>query len=804
EPVPATGVTKFYGEQTFCVDSVAPNEYYLRDLSRGNGVFTFDESSNEPFRNDSNYWDLTNENQDEVAIDAHFSAVGFYDLMKERFNWDGLDNEGRELNTIIHAGNFVNAFWTGEAAVFGDGDCNNGPLTTLEVVGHEFMHGVTQFTSGLIYASESGAINESMSDLFGKALEYYTDPSYLDWSIGHSFLLTDYASPFRSFEDPNIHNHPKFYKGDFWFDGGGVHTNSSVGNHWFYLLVNGANGVTPNGDSYDIQGIGFEKAIQIAFLTETAYLMPSSDYNFYYETSQQAAIELFGDNSPELADVTEAWKAVGLPYSSGVVDLDLAISFEDRFVQTCLANEFHPLEIIVSNVSTVDFTQQVFANINIENGDRIVPITEDIPAGEQITIIVDDYLYFSDEGNEAVDVDLDVLDANGGNNSTLYFVQNAFYPNNDMRLVSAEFSRQNCEDNELTRVNFNVTGNSCNPIPSGTSFYLSMTDNNAFFWEKEFVLDGPLYRGFIQTFSEDLIIDITGATLMEMRLIFADDVNNNNNEAGALFNRTLPVSAGYLNEFDGFDNHIALYGDATYQIGTYQNENYFMTTGFSTFPFVNLCPNPDDMFETFAPIVEMQFCVDLEDQNSQDVSLAFDMLQFRNEDGIDYPELYDNTSVLKVTWGEGFEEEEAVFYGHQEGILNNHIIPLPNEFKGQVTFEFFNNTGNAFSSSGNYLDYDVIMIDNLQLDAVVNTKEALTQSLTILPNPSNGLFYLSFPELPQWIRVHNIQGQELLRKSGRDDLEVLDLSHLPDSYYMLSAQFADGSLISQAIAKISK
>ena len=198
QTVPAQGICKYYGEQTIYVDSLGPGDFYLRDLSRGDGIFTFDSDDN-IWTDEDNYWDLTNADQDEVAIDAHYCATEFYDFLQEKFNWNGLGNNGEALNSMVHGGDFVNAFWNGTFASFGDGDCNNGPLTTLEVVAHEFAHGITDYTSDLVYQGESGAINESLSDVLGKALEYYSDNDHFNWWIGKSFNAQRlyYSVPFH-------------------------------------------------------------------------------------------------------------------------------------------------------------------------------------------------------------------------------------------------------------------------------------------------------------------------------------------------------------------------------------------------------------------------------------------------------------------------------------------------------------------------------------------------------------------------------------------------------------------------------
>jgi Zn-dependent metalloprotease len=186
-------------------------------------------------------------------------------MMLADYNWQGLDGLGKALNVHVQMGNSANAFWDGKSASFTDGDCNYGPLTTLEVVGHEFTHGMIEYTSGLVYSSESGAINESLADMFGKMLERKSDPANFSWDLGHSVLLDPTTKPFRMMADPNALGMPAFYKGLYWEDFNEVHTNSSIGNLWFSMLVDGKQGTNELGVNYNVPGLGMDKAGQIVF-----------------------------------------------------------------------------------------------------------------------------------------------------------------------------------------------------------------------------------------------------------------------------------------------------------------------------------------------------------------------------------------------------------------------------------------------------------------------------------------------------------------------------------------------------------
>ena len=173
--------TRYHGTQLINTTRRADGTYVLRDSSRGVSIETYNASdglNNSDFTDEDNYWDNFNEQQDEVATDAHFGATATYDFFKSYFGRNSFDDQGGPLISFVHMGdNVVNAFWNGSAMVYGDGDGQiAGPLTAIDVCGHEFVHGLTQHAADLIYADEPGALNESFSDIFGKAIEKLYTP----------------------------------------------------------------------------------------------------------------------------------------------------------------------------------------------------------------------------------------------------------------------------------------------------------------------------------------------------------------------------------------------------------------------------------------------------------------------------------------------------------------------------------------------------------------------------------------------------------------------------------------------------
>ena len=227
---------------------------------------------------------------------------------------------------------------------YGDGDgVNYGPLVSLDIVGHEIAHGVTEYSANLVYSYESGALNESFSDIFGESIENFAQGNN-DWLMGDHIGAGGSGGALRSMSNPNAYNQPDTYLGTNWYSGsgdnGGVHYNSGVQNFWFYLLSVGGNGTNDNGDSYSVSAIGMDTAASIAYRNLAVYLNSNSQYDDARAGAIQAAIDLYGAGSAEEIAVTNAWHAVGVgaAYDGGnppppddcvTGDVNLSITFDN-------------------------------------------------------------------------------------------------------------------------------------------------------------------------------------------------------------------------------------------------------------------------------------------------------------------------------------------------------------------------------------------------------------------------------------------------------------------------------------------
>lgn len=293
--------------------------YKLLDNSRGNGIETLslnnqtNISATQQILDSNNTWNKFKNPIERCALDVHYGATATYDYFHNLHKRNSIDDKGYKLTNLVHYGqNFVNAYWDGSKMIFGDGNGNIGPLVSLDIIGHEITHGLTSNTAKLILENESGALNESFSDIFGVLIDFYARPEKANWTVAEE------VSPLiRSLEKPSINNDPSTYFGKNWkplggADFGGIHSNNGVQNHWFYLLANGGKGINDNNDTFDLQGIGIEKAGQIVYRNLVYYLTPQSTFNDARLGSIKASEDLFGSCSKEVETVTNAWYAVGV------------------------------------------------------------------------------------------------------------------------------------------------------------------------------------------------------------------------------------------------------------------------------------------------------------------------------------------------------------------------------------------------------------------------------------------------------------------------------------------------------------
>ncbi len=251
---------------------------------------------------------------DPVSISAHYNAVTTYKYYHDVFSRNSVDDNGMTIISIIHMTEnnqpLDNAFWTGNFMCYGDGADAFKPLAgALDVGAHEMTHGVTSYTAQLEYQGQSGALNESISDVFGALLD---DDN---WTMGETIVKDFNLFPtgaLRDFVDP--HNGGSSLNDACWQpanmnefinttqDNGGVHINSGIPNHVFYLVAT---------------SIGRNDAAQIWYRALTVYLTRSSQFIDARIATINAATDIFGASSNAVSEVKNAWDAVGVTDGTG-------------------------------------------------------------------------------------------------------------------------------------------------------------------------------------------------------------------------------------------------------------------------------------------------------------------------------------------------------------------------------------------------------------------------------------------------------------------------------------------------------
>lgn len=322
----AIGLGLGYHGSTFKMATTKdPNgHYYLYDEKRIRPYshYTYDNRTGYIPGDLDNYWD-----NDGPIVNAHVFVGLIYDFYYLFFDRNGIDDSN--LTTIVNVHNTEysdNAFWNGESINFCEpGKNNQQNSAAFDVVGHEYSHGVTQYGPDLVYAFESGALNETFSDVMGTTAEFYWFPEgsglyKADWYIGEDASPYYKTSGNRNLADPNsnsqledsrfpdpCHLFQQYYV-PIEFDNGGVHLNSTIYGHAFYLLAQG--GVN-RVSGIHVNGIGIEKAAKIFYRAWIYYLTKTSQFIDAANALLQAAYSLYGSGSNEYFQTVRAMEAIG-------------------------------------------------------------------------------------------------------------------------------------------------------------------------------------------------------------------------------------------------------------------------------------------------------------------------------------------------------------------------------------------------------------------------------------------------------------------------------------------------------------
>ncbi len=337
-----TGNSLYSGTVTISTGTNGTTFYMEDPTGRRQGTFNMNNTGNPStgtggtqsrYTGTDDVWSATNER---AGVDAHYGAAKTFDYYQTVHGRNGIDgNFGPGTTTsavgatplvvsrVHFASAYNNAFWFNNQMTYGDGDGSTfTPLTTIDICGHEMTHGVTERTANLTYAKESGALNESMSDIFGAMVELFADGGTVSgdtWKIGEdAYTPGTPGDALRLMDNPNAVGDPDHYSLRLYQgactpsnanDQCGVHTNSSISNHAYYLAAAGG---TNRVSGVTVTGMGSNDAARIFYRGLTVYMTASTNFAGARTATLNAATDLFGSASTQYNRTATAWCAVGV------------------------------------------------------------------------------------------------------------------------------------------------------------------------------------------------------------------------------------------------------------------------------------------------------------------------------------------------------------------------------------------------------------------------------------------------------------------------------------------------------------
>lgn len=301
-----TAKTFYRGTKPVTTDFLGSNSFRMKQNAKP--INTYDSRLGDYVTDTDNNWNTSGK---EIAGDVHYAVDLLHTFMDTTFGWDSYANNGDSITSVLNFGGSGNAFWNlaGNYATFLVAKTTSlNPCASIDVIGHEFGHGIADENAGLVYSGESCMLHESFADISGSVLEYYEDTSKSNWLLGEEVWVS--RGGIRNMKTPKAMNHPDTYKGQYW--AGGCHNNGEVQNYWFYMMVEGDTGTNDNGVVYNIPGLGRDTAIQIMFRAMFYYVTPNTQFADMASFTLKATKDLYGTCGKELQMVWDAWEAVGI------------------------------------------------------------------------------------------------------------------------------------------------------------------------------------------------------------------------------------------------------------------------------------------------------------------------------------------------------------------------------------------------------------------------------------------------------------------------------------------------------------
>ena len=546
-----TGVSLYSGTVTIGTSSFN-SQFYMENLTRKIGTFNFNNTTSTGTAvrfNDAD--DVWNSTAQRAGVDAHYGAeatMNYYQSVHSRNGIDGSGGPGSFtaaansslglISSFVHySSSYNNAFWdsTGLYMVYGDGDgVQFSPLTTLDICGHELTHGVTQYTANLTYASESGALNESMSDVMGTMVERYAHPSTWNWKIGEdAYTPGTSGDALRVMDNPHSVGDPDHYSLRLYpgactpsnaNDQCGVHTNSSITNHAFYLIAAGG---TNRVSGTTVSGIGADNAAKIWYLALKNYMTSSTNFAGARTATLNATTALFGASSTQYNSVATGWCAVG--------------------VGSC--------PVITCSSSTINIGQTI--NGNLQNGDCLYTdnsyydaYTFSGTAGQQIAISMNStqfnaYLFLVQGNYPGGTIVAQDNNGGGGNNARIPATSGflTLAATGTYTILANSFSA-----GESGTYSLSLTSNAPDACTQSTPISLGQTINGVL-TNSDCLVDSNYYTdkySFSGTTGQQIVISMNSSAVDTYLLLYTSSGQflTSDNDGGGGTNSRIPATSG--------------------------------------------------------------------------------------------------------------------------------------------------------------------------------------------------------------------------------------------------------------------
>jgi len=833
-----TVATKYSGTHTtYTSYDSDSSKYILRDSLSGGGVYTYNmekrtsKTSAIDFYDDDNYWNNFNANLDEAAGDAHWGAERVLFYLKDHYNRLSYDDLNSPLVSYVHYdSNYVNAFWNGHEMTYGDG--NGGgftPLTSLDIVAHEIGHGVTEFSANLIYQGESGALNESFSDILGAAVEFAYDSAGGDWKMGEDIMNTGMG--IRNLRFPALFNDPDTYLGVNWgmglfIDYGYVHSNSGVQNYWYYLLSDGDSDINDNGQAYDIEGIGFQKATDIAYYNLTNFLTRYSNHQDARMGAMQAAINLYGPCSNEYIQTTNAWYAVGVGASTGAIDLSLDALLLPQV--DCSLDSTEAITFIVRNNScsqSIPAGANITLNYSVNGGlinSTIISLSSALAPDSLLYLTHTQPADLSATGNYNFNASITYSpDTLNYNNIVDQALRHDPYQNAEWKLLKVISPISGCELGDSTQIELSALFLGCDSLVAGTNIDLDYSLDGVSSTLTYSLINNVHYGDTITLsyFSQENL-DARGSYLFNFTLVYPmDPTVNNNIIVGHRVLKPYDLLGGKI----GFEDFA--YTDSliiSHPINNSSRRNSVSSQGNRGLeviggPLINYAdpfavPRSDSTVWKVNPEFRSKLCTCVDATGEGALALHFDLRQaytrlisrLRSESS--NSPYSSSLRVLANGQQVGPTFRPASF---SADTFQTQVLSL-DAFAGQY-FELCFETHlmvakrtNTITSDGDIINLDNIFLTNSGIGLSENA--AAAQAVwEVYPNPSNGSFHINWTEVEAGrysMTLLDAQGRILHRrtietKAGAQDWEFK--TDLSAGMYFIQVQKPDGSVVSEQL-----